>query len=380
MNKICVYAICKNEIDNIDRWLDSMSEADYIVVLDTGSTDGTFEKLKADKRVHRIEVKHYKNFRFDVARNDSMELIPEDADILVCTDLDEIFDKGWASILRKEWKENTTRCFYKYVWSHNSLGEEENVFAYDKIHTRDYKWIYPVHEVLEAIQSDFKEESIDLFNKITLHHYQKTKDRKFYFDLLKLAVNENKDDCHIRMLLAREYLLLKDYNSAINEYLETLKLPEINEPSRRLVLLCSLFCIANCYFEIGNYDEALWYSQEFIKEDSSYREPYLIMAECYNDMHMFTLAEGCIECARKYGIQHNDWLENAYTYHGWLEDVASVTEFNLHNIDEAIKNIKIALSHNPDDVRLLRNLNGFYEQKIDDLKNNKKKGKQVLYE
>ena len=40
--KLCVYAICKNEIKFLDRWMDSiLNEADYIAVLDTGSTDGT---------------------------------------------------------------------------------------------------------------------------------------------------------------------------------------------------------------------------------------------------------------------------------------------------------------------------------------------------
>jgi glycosyltransferase involved in cell wall biosynthesis len=32
-----------------------MSEADYIVVLDTGSTDGTYEFLQNDVRVHKVE-------------------------------------------------------------------------------------------------------------------------------------------------------------------------------------------------------------------------------------------------------------------------------------------------------------------------------------
>jgi hypothetical protein len=32
-----------------------MSEADYIVVLDTGSDDNTFELLKNDPRVYRVE-------------------------------------------------------------------------------------------------------------------------------------------------------------------------------------------------------------------------------------------------------------------------------------------------------------------------------------
>ncbi len=44
--KICVYAICKNEEKFIDRYMDSMSEADKVFVLDTGSVDASVEKLK----------------------------------------------------------------------------------------------------------------------------------------------------------------------------------------------------------------------------------------------------------------------------------------------------------------------------------------------
>ena len=43
--KICVYAIAKNEEQFVDRWMDSMREADWVCVLDTGSTDRTVEKL-----------------------------------------------------------------------------------------------------------------------------------------------------------------------------------------------------------------------------------------------------------------------------------------------------------------------------------------------
>ena len=39
--KICVYAIAKNESKFVKRWMESMSEADMVVVLDTGSTDDT---------------------------------------------------------------------------------------------------------------------------------------------------------------------------------------------------------------------------------------------------------------------------------------------------------------------------------------------------
>ena len=44
--KLVVYAICKNEIKFVDRWMESMSEADQVYVLDTGSTDGTPQRLE----------------------------------------------------------------------------------------------------------------------------------------------------------------------------------------------------------------------------------------------------------------------------------------------------------------------------------------------
>ena len=53
--KVCVYAICKNEMKFLDKWLNSMSEADCVVVLDTGSTDGSYEFLKNDPRCTRVE-------------------------------------------------------------------------------------------------------------------------------------------------------------------------------------------------------------------------------------------------------------------------------------------------------------------------------------
>lgn len=87
--RIAVYAICKNESQFVDRWMDSMSEADQVVVLDTGSTDDTVERLK--KRGAQVTVELISPWRFDVARNRSLDLVSEDTDICVCTDLDEVF-------------------------------------------------------------------------------------------------------------------------------------------------------------------------------------------------------------------------------------------------------------------------------------------------
>ena len=48
--KIAIYAICKNEEKFVDKWVESMLEADYICVMDTGSTDNTFVLLQQCRR------------------------------------------------------------------------------------------------------------------------------------------------------------------------------------------------------------------------------------------------------------------------------------------------------------------------------------------
>ena len=43
---------------------------------------------------------------------------------------------------------------------------ENNIFKYDKIHTRDYHWKFPVHEVLWANEENFREIPINLQKEI----------------------------------------------------------------------------------------------------------------------------------------------------------------------------------------------------------------------
>ena len=56
--KIAIYSICKNEKENIQRYIKTTQLADEVVVLDTGSTDGSFELLKqSDIKVFQKIIK-----------------------------------------------------------------------------------------------------------------------------------------------------------------------------------------------------------------------------------------------------------------------------------------------------------------------------------
>ena len=130
--KVCVYAICKNEAQFVRRWMASMSEADEIYVLDTGSDDGTPQLLRSLGANVTEEI--IDPWRFDVARNRSLELVPEDADICVCTDLDEMFRPGWRARLEAAWMPEAGQAACRYTWSFQPDGSEGIVFWPEKIH------------------------------------------------------------------------------------------------------------------------------------------------------------------------------------------------------------------------------------------------------
>ena len=54
---VCVYAICKNEAKFARRWMDSMSEADHIVVLENGhvAEQGTPAEIFGNPQCERLK-------------------------------------------------------------------------------------------------------------------------------------------------------------------------------------------------------------------------------------------------------------------------------------------------------------------------------------
>lgn len=212
--KICLYAICKNEIKFVDKWWDYAKEADYVIVLDTGSDDGTPERLEElGATVYR---KIYpKPFRFDVARNDSVDLAYKtDADIFMTTDFDEILNHGWADILRLEWNpEIHQRADYD-----DYFGDAVLPGSLNWIHARGWRWMFPCHEVMVRDGSKWylHSEELQLGGKVILHHYQDpTKSRSQYLPLLKLRLEENPDDVDSWSYLMRELM----YEGAWDELL-----------------------------------------------------------------------------------------------------------------------------------------------------------------
>ena len=143
--KIAVYSIALNEAKFAERWAESAAEADYCVVADTGSTDDTVALLRCKGvDVHAISIKPW---RFDRAREANLALVPADADVAICLDLDEVLLPGWRAALEQAWAPGATRLRHPFVWNWTADGQPLKTYGH-RIHARHaYYWRYPIHEV-----------------------------------------------------------------------------------------------------------------------------------------------------------------------------------------------------------------------------------------
>lgn len=347
--KVCVYAICKNEEKFVNKWVSSMKEADYIYVLDTGSTDNTVKLLKENGCIVKEEI--INPWRFDVARNKSLEMVPEDTSICVCTDLDEVFLPGWRKKLEESWNDNTCKARYTYNWSLSKEDKPLISFYQEKIHKRKgYKWIHPVHEVLNSLEN----EEIITVDSITLNHYPDlTKSRSSYLKLLELSVKEDKEDDRNMHYLGREYMYYKKWNKAIDTLIKHLNLKKATWKDERCA---SMRYIARCYTNLKRYDEArMWYDKA-IKEGYYLREPYVEKAMLEFSFNNYNEVVNLLENALKITKHEKTYINEVYSYDSTINDLLSISYYYLNNKNKALENINKAILLNSEDERLKTNL------------------------
>ena len=354
--KIAVYAISKNEENFVDRWYQSMREADNIYVLDTGSTDNTVNFLK-DKGVI-VKEKIINPWRFDFARNESMNMIPNDVDICVCTDLDEIFIPGWREELEKVWKDNTNRCRYIYNWKLDKNGIPIVKFYYEKIHSRkDYKWIHPVHEILEY--EGINENYVSSDNIVLNHYPDNNKSRSSYLPLLELSIKENPNNDRNMHYLGREYMYYGMWEKSIKMLKRHLKLPTALWKDERCA---SMRFISRCYQNLGDYRKAKIWLTKAIKEAPYLRDSYVERALLEYNLKNYKLVEKYCLKALKIKNYQKTYINEIFSWDNTIYDLLSISCYERGKINYAIYFIDKALEYTPNDKRLLNNKNIFIKK------------------
>lgn len=347
--RVYVYAISKNEEKHVARWMESMAEADGVFVLDTGSQDHTAEALR--ERGAMVREAQITPWRFDTARNESLQMVPQDADICICTDLDEVLSPGWRLAFERAWPAGErVQARYLYAWSHNPDGSDGVAFWTDKAHSREgFSWKGAVHEVLVC---DGERRTVDVPDVKLDHWPDAAKSRAQYLPLLEVAVREDPQNDRNTHYLGREYMFHGEYAKAIDMLKRHLALPSAQWRDERCA---SMRYIARCYAACGAPGETEPWLLRAIAEAPWLRESWMDYARhCYDKGDWPALLFACErallirERPRSYISEPECWSELPY-------DLLSIANYRLGRLNEALKNARTAEQMAPQSERIRKN-------------------------
>jgi len=347
--RIGVYAIALNEEKFVERWFESVKTADHILLADTGSTDNTFMLAKSlGIDVVKINVIP---FRFDVARNTALSLLPKSLDFCISLDLDEIVAGNWRSKFL-DVRKDTTRLEYRFIHRWNSDGTPARSHVASKIHSRHgYRWINPVHETLVAYQIP----EVRQKNEIEIQHFPDDgKSRAGYLPLLEIACQENRDSSQLHFWLAREYLIHGknvDANQCFHNFIQNFPNAWGPEVAFAYMYLAQLE---------SEFERKFFYLHKSVEIAPYIREPWLKLSELCMSVKDW---KGCLSAAIKASELRSKpeiYLLNSDVWTGpKCFDLIALASHFLGDHGTAIKFGEMALQLNSSDLRLQNNLKAY---------------------
>ena len=317
--KIAVHSICRDEPSVfLERWRASAQDADLLCLTDTGSTSATVEYAR-DLGI-TVNVISVQPWRFDVARNSGLALLPADVDLVVKLDVDEVLMPGWRDALEAAYAQSQGKRFsYEYRWSHLPDGSPDLTFNADHTHSRfGWQWKHPCHEHLVWQGPDPEPPTVFVPGMVVGHFPDPTKSRGQYLGLLAQAVREDPSDDRMAHYYARELYFRGDWAASRSEFVRHLALPSATWPAER----CESLRI------LGKIDDRpeRWFLRA-AAEDPTRREPWVDLMDLWLSRGEPEIAAGCARRALLVTGRTGVYLEEAAAYDdARLRAVAGIEE------------------------------------------------------
>jgi tetratricopeptide (TPR) repeat protein len=351
--KIAVYTIALNEAAHAERWAESAADADYRIVADTGSTDDTVERLtRAGVTVHRIAVRPW---RFDVARNAAMALIPSDVEICCTMDMDRFLGPDWRSKLEAAWTLDTTAlfCRVEYRSSVDDPTPLRGWPAKNFHHRWGYRFKRPVHEALCYTGEEVTRHCADIVVYEVQDHGKET--RRQYLPLMELAHREDPDDSQICFWLGRDYMWADRHAEGAALLQRYLSLPTSTWTEERSE--------AMRYLARMQPEKRMDWLDRARIEAPHRRETWLDLAEELHGLadwpNLFWACTNGIAKTRRTG----SYLDDNHCWSFRLYDLGAIAAWHLNVMDRAVEWGEKALELDPANERLKNNLDFFIRRR-----------------
>jgi len=381
--KFSIVLIARNEVVVLSRLVKSLEpflkRGGEIVLLDTGSSDGTPELAKElgckvslagnefRKVIERDFAKNINKrfivpgepqvvkegdtyFDFASARNKAASLATND---IVCfADADEVFSALDIDVINKLIDDGFEQFEYNFVFAHDEFGQEKIKFVQSKMYDRrKVKWTGIVHELLTGeAKRVFIEEK---FYK--LEHWQNQESgRHIYLTGLLVDCFLHPDKDRNSHYCARELFWSGRPSSAILEFKRHVKMNAwLQEKSESMIF------IGDCYGALNKPElQGEWYSKAFY-EDSSRRKPLLKLAGFFLHNKNYLAAIAYAKAAKE--IPYGDFYANDVSeYTNMPEEILYLAYGWIGNIEKAKEHILNALRFQPMNSNYMRDTQYYF--------------------
>lgn len=343
---ICM--IVRNEEDILGRAIESTKGlADEIVVLDTGSEDGTVrlaESLGAKVLVggDRMHKGQSRNRVMAETLGDWVVILDADERIADPTGLRAFLESTTAQAL-----------FIKLAYVDDN-GNSTLSFSQMRCWRRGtYQYKYRAHEV--PLPTDGWGERV--YTNFVWEH-RPPPDRVWKSDYtlarLLLDVTENPNDARQIYYLGRQYMYRKEWEKAIEYLQEYLERPGRDEGD-------AWHCLSICHSGLGDEKARIKALYQACAADTGRREWWCELAGIYHDGGKDNIALGLLKCALEQPMP-----ERGYVRHGWygatIYDLTARCLWKLGRYEEGLGFAQTAINLSPSDERLQRNLLWFEAQ------------------
>lgn len=350
--RIAVYSIAKNEEKFLERWVATCAGADEMVLLDTGSTDGTVAKARAlGVTVHEIKLE---TWRFDVARTTALAAVPMNVDWCISLDLDELMPSDWREKLEKAIGRHpyATRFKYHFCWNAHQKNQPKIEFFSEKIHRRHgYYWRNPVHEILASAPL-YKEDMQTIEDFLVEHHPDDSKSRGSYLPLLEMSTTEDPQNDRNSHYLGREYIYNRMWQKGITELTRHLSLKSATWNEERAA---SARFIAQGYIGLNDLDKAREWYKKGTQLDPTSRDTWYDLAFFEYGQKQW---QPCIDALLKMFQIKDRKLTYISTGNGWGPmpyDIGSLAAYEVGQLDLAKEWFKVCFAASPTDPRMISN-------------------------
>ncbi len=266
--KVAVYAISKNERQQVKRFMDSIDAAGLPVYVLDHSTDGTTELLRA--RGAHVDTTPTIPWSWDAGKNAALALVPADYNWVISLDLDEVLNNNVHDVVAQI-DEKATRVRHLAKLD----GDIARLTEHYRLHKRHgYHWYWPVHEFL--VPDEGAEDRIQFIPISMITHWPTKGKKHTATEGLRAAVAEMPNDTRMRLLFARDLYFDGLYSESLKEFLFFLKM----KGAISVDLSYAHTMIARCHRKLGDGKSDLASLAKSIKVHKR-RESFVELAFAY---------------------------------------------------------------------------------------------------